>query len=385
LLALINVDARIFELLEACDPDSYTFIRFNNGIDLAGYWDKHSADFVAIVSQSEILGPLGISLYKALQEKKFTEIPFFLVSDYTNNNLLQIALRAGISDVFKYPPNKDQLKTRLSFVIKNWKVLHKINNLTSPQFYKIPLGKRVFDISTSSLAMLVLSPVFALIIIALKLESRETVFYHSVRAGTGYKVFKFFKFRSMYANADKEFRGLKYLNQYDTGSEFTPASESSLCADCIADGAGCRQTIYADNNTWCEKEYLQNKKANGDAAFFKLKNDPRISKVGKFLRQTSLDELPQLLNVFLGDMSIVGNRPLPIYEAEKLTTDKYALRFLAPAGITGLWQVNNIGKKEMSETERAAFDNYYAENNSFFKDILLIIKTIPVLFTKQNR
>lgn len=236
----------------------------------------------------------------------------------------------------------------------------------------------------SSVAMLTLSPLFALIVIALKLESRENVFYYSVRVGTGYKVFKFFKFRSMYANADKRFKELQYLNQYENASK-TTIDVSLLCDDCRSAGVSCRQLIYADDNAWCEKKYLLSKKANGNAAFFKLKNDPRISRVGKFLRQTSLDELPQLLNVFLGDMSIVGNRPLPIYEAEKLTTDKYALRFLAPAGITGLWQVSNIGKSQISEEERANLDNYYAKNNSFFKDIVLIIRTVPALFTKQNR
>jgi len=189
----------------------------------------------------------------------------------------------------------------------------------------------------------------------------------------------------MYANADKEFKTLQHLNQYDTAYKKTNEDMHSLCNDCRSAGISCRQKIYADDNTWCEKEYQQLKKANGNAAFFKLKNDPRISRVGKFLRETSLDELPQLLNVFYGDMSIVGNRPLPIYEAEKLTTDKYVLRFLAPAGITGLWQVSKIGKSEISEEERANLDNHYAENNSFFKDIVLIFKTIPALFTKQNR
>ncbi|MFX5477024.1 sugar transferase, partial [Acinetobacter baumannii] len=74
---------------------------------------------------------------------------------------------------------------------------------------------------------------------------------------------------------------------------------------------------------WCEKQYATTKKAKAGAAFFKLKDDPRITKVGKFIRNTSIDELPQLWNVIIGDMSIVGNRPLPLYEAEKLTTDKY--------------------------------------------------------------
>ncbi|MNT92897.1 UDP-glucose:undecaprenyl-phosphate glucose-1-phosphate transferase [compost metagenome] len=83
-------------------------------------------------------------------------------------------------------------------------------------------------------------------------------------------------------------------------------------------------------------------------------------------------------------MSIVGNRPLPIYEAEKLTTDKYVLRFAAPAGITGLWQVEKRGRGEMSEEERLILDNTYALKQSFWNDIRLILKTIPALFQKEN-
>ena len=384
LIALINVDARIFDLLVACDLDDYALMRFKNGIEFSHYWQDRPAAFAAIISQSEVLGPMGISLFKALESKEIAAIPFFLISDYINHNLLQIALKTGISDVFKYPPEKSRLKNRMSFVIRNWKDLHKTGNISSQKLYKTPLVKRAFDVMASSVALLTLSPLFALIVIALKLESRETVFYYSVRVGTGYKVFKFFKFRSMYANADKKFKELQYLNQYENASKAT-VDVSLLCDDCRFAGVSCRQLIYADNNAWCEKKYLLSKKANGNAAFFKLRNDPRISRVGKFLRQTSLDELPQLLNVFLGDMSIVGNRPLPIYEAEKLTTDKYALRFLAPAGITGLWQVSNIGKSQISEEERANLDNYYAKNNSFFKDLVLIIRTVPALFKKQNR
>ena len=109
-----------------------------------------------------------------------------------------------------------------------------------------------------------------------------------------------------------------------------------------------------------------------------------MTKVGKFIRKTSIDELPQLWNVLLGDMSIVGNRPLPLYEAEKLTTDKYALRFIAPAGITGLWQVEKRGKSKMSEKERLMLDNIYAKKNSFFSDIMLIVRTLPAIFQKAD-
>jgi lipopolysaccharide/colanic/teichoic acid biosynthesis glycosyltransferase len=126
-------------------------------------------------------------------------------------------------------------------------------------------------------------------------------------------------------------------------------------------------------------------KKEGDAAFFKLTNDPRITKLGNFLRNSSIDELPQLFNVFKGDMSIVGNRPLPIYEAEKLTTDQFSKRFLAPAGITGLWQVTKRGKGgPMSEDERIGLDNEYADKFSLGMDIKILLMTIPALFQKEN-
>jgi lipopolysaccharide/colanic/teichoic acid biosynthesis glycosyltransferase len=191
----------------------------------------------------------------------------------------------------------------------------------------------------------------------------------------------------MYVNADKRLKDLQHLNQYNAGgqkAEITTASETALCDDCTKAGTKCQAQIYADNNTWCEKQYISFRKKESGSAFFKLKDDPRITKVGKVLRNTSIDELPQLWNVLIGNMSIVGNRPLPLYEAEKLTTDKYALRFLAPAGITGLWQVEKRGKGEMSEEERLMLDNTYAKNHSFINDIRLVLKTIPALFQKES-
>jgi lipopolysaccharide/colanic/teichoic acid biosynthesis glycosyltransferase len=102
------------------------------------------------------------------------------------------------------------------------------------------------------------------------------------------------------------------------------------------------------------------------------------------LRNTSLDEIPQLFNVLIGDMSLVGNRPLPLYEAEKLTNDQIAWRFLAPAGITGLWQVTKRGKDNMSPEERIALDMEYAMKNSFWLDAKIILSTIPALFQKEK-
>ena len=116
--------------------------------------------------------------------------------------------------------------------------------------------------------------------------------------------------------------------------------------------------------------------------FCKIKNDPRVTRLGQFLRDTSLDELPQLFNVLKGDMSLVGNRPLPLYEAEKLTKDQIAWRFLAPAGITGLWQVTKRGKDNMSEEERIQLDMEYAMKNSFLYDLKILFSTIPALLQK---
>lgn len=196
--------------------------------------------------------------------------------------------------------------------------------------------KRVMDIVLSLIALLILLPILLIVAIIIKLESRGPVFYISKRAGNGYKVFDFYKFRSMRQDADKQLEQLASQNQY------------------------------------------------GNAAFFKIKNDPRITRFGSFLRTTSIDEIPQLINVLKGDMSLVGNRPLPLYEAEKLTRDGIAYRFLAPAGITGLWQITKRGKEEMSEEERIKLDLIYARKYSLLFDLKILMGTLPALLQKER-
>lgn len=200
--------------------------------------------------------------------------------------------------------------------------------------------KRAFDIVVSATALLFLMPLCLLIALIIKLESRGPIFYISKRAGTGYKIFNFYKFRSMRTGADAQLATLAHMNQYNGQA--------------------------------------------GSNVFFKIKNDPRITVFGHFLRKTSLDEIPQLVNVLTGDMSLVGNRPLPLYEAEKLTKDQIAWRFLAPAGITGLWQITKRGKDNMSEDERIALDMEYAMKNSFWLDLKILFATIPALIQKEK-
>ena len=215
----------------------------------------------------------------------------------------------------------------------------KENYIRTEHLRKGLIFKRVFDILVASIALLVLFPLFVLIAIAIKLESQGPVFYISKRAGRGYKIFNFYKFRTMVHDAEKRMLDLTHLNQYGN--------------------------------------------AQGPA-FFKISNDPRVTRIGCFLRNTSLDELPQLINVLLGDMSLVGNRPLPLYEAATLTTDDYAARFLAPAGITGLWQVKKRGQRDMSIEERISMDINYASKCNFATDLWIIANTPSALFQKEN-
>jgi lipopolysaccharide/colanic/teichoic acid biosynthesis glycosyltransferase len=298
-----------------------------------------------------------------------------------------VCLQAGVAEVFIKPLSRETVEKRLNFQLKYWSRFQEKEEKKTTELYKTPFSKRAFDIFFASFALLCLSPLLIIVILLMKLESKGPIFYYSLRVGTGYRVFKFYKLRSMFVNADKRLKELQYLNQYNSGGK--PAGKEDekafLCEECATAGVKCRNPLYSDKNTWCEKQYMINKKQQAGSAFFKLKNDPRVTKVGQFIRNTSIDELPQLWNVIKGDMSIVGNRPLPLYEAEKLTTDKFATRFLAPAGITGLWQVEKRGGKgKMSEEERLMLDNTYALNHNFWYDIKLILRTIPALFQKEN-
>lgn len=258
----------------------------------------------------------------------------------------KMALKLQVNDYYTYPFPLEDFYERLNFLIKFKLIKPKLLELSKQMDveYQIPFTKRAFDVVASGCALFFLTPVFLIVAILIKLESKGDVIYKSKRVGAGYRIFDFLKFRSMRSDADQMIASIAGLNQY--------ANESS--------------------------------KKNGKAAFVKFKDDPRITKLGAFLRRTSIDELPQLVNVFIGDMSLVGNRPLPLYEAEQLTTNEWSTRFLGPAGLTGLWQISKRGKKDMSETERKELDNYYASNYSIWLDLKIILKTIPALIQKEK-
>ena len=188
--------------------------------------------------------------------------------------------------------------------------------------------KRFFDFIFSLIAVVVLSPVLLALIIVGAVAMRGNPFFVQPRPGKKgkdgqEKIFKLVKFRTMDNRKDK------------------------------------------DGNL--------------------LPDDVRLNKYGKIMRITSLDELPELFNILKGDMSIVGNRPLPLYEAELLTSDAYIDRFMAPAGLTGLWQVEKRGGAgKMSAEERKQLDIKYARDFSFWLDMKIIFKTLTAFVQKEN-
>lgn len=193
--------------------------------------------------------------------------------------------------------------------------------------------KRVIDVILASVALILLSPLFAIIAIAIKIDSKGPVFFAHKRIGKNGKIIKLYKFRSMVINAEELIKS------------FTPEQM---------------------------KEYKEN---------YKLANDPRITKVGKFLRKTSLDELPQLINIINGDLSIIGPRPVVADELEKYGVNKDKFLSVTP-GLTGYWAAN--GRSNTTYEQRMEMELYYIDNLSLKMDIKVFFKTILSVLKKEG-
>jgi len=340
----------------------------------------------AIVCETNLPGLNGLALFNEMKKIELDEgIFFFLVATHPLEEIRKKSLTLGIHGYLTKPLNDKLIYDRIQY-LKNFKpVKQNQEKVSDDQFvlpYRTPFIKRIFDIIVSLFALIILSPVLIITAIAIRLESKGKVVYKSQRVGTNYKMFDFYKFRSMYPDADKRLKDVSHLNQYAVNEDEAELLTCSACAK-LPEGELCSPPYHYDGERICEQ--LAIKRKNSRKAFLKIQNDPRITKMGKFIRNTSIDELPQLYNVLKGDMSIVGNRPLPVYEAHSLTKSKWSQRFRAAAGITGLWQVEIRGRGGfMSEEERFILDNLYAQKNSFLRDLILLLRTIPALFQKVN-
>ena len=345
---------------------------------------EETKEIDAILCESRIPGMKGLDFYHKIRlYKLYPKVPFILLAIFYEDNIREEARDAGVDDCYKRGFYPQRLHSRILFLqkLKAEYVPKSIEEMIdqNQDAFKTPLLKRTFDIIVALFALVFLSPIMILTMLAIRLESRGKVYYLSKRVGANYKIFDFYKFRSMYHDADKRLKEVAHLNQYMTD---VVEEKCAACAK-LQVGEFCSPPVYYDGEEICEN--LANKRKSARKAFLKIVDDPRITMVGKFIRQTSIDELPQLFNILKGDMSIVGNRPLPLNEAEALTRKKWSRRFRAPAGLTGLWQVKKRGKSGvMSEEERFTIDNYYAEHNSFWRDLGIIFKTFGALLQKEN-
>jgi exopolysaccharide biosynthesis polyprenyl glycosylphosphotransferase len=196
------------------------------------------------------------------------------------------------------------------------------------------VAKRGLDIAISSLLLVLISPFLLAIAIAIKVNSRGPVFFRQVRAGRGETEFQLIKFRSMYADAE------------------------------------------------ARKAEIEDENEATDGVMFKIKRDPRITKVGGLLRRGSLDELPQLINVLKGEMSLVGPRPLILKEARHAAQTWHARRLDLRPGITGLWQIS--GRSDLPFQEMVRFDYQYVSGWSLARDVEILLATIPVVLSGRG-
>lgn len=197
--------------------------------------------------------------------------------------------------------------------------------------------KRIFDIVFSTFTLILLLPVFFLIAVLIKIDSRGPVFFRSKRVGAHFRPFSCIKFRTMKKNAHEILQNL------------------------------------LEKNPKLNQEYSK---------YNKLKEDPRVTRVGKVLRKWSLDELPQFLNVLIGDISVVGPRPYLIEEIEsQVQEDAHTILSVKP-GITGIWQTS--GRSNLSFEKRIELEKYYVNKRSFFFDLYLVFKTIPVFLFRRG-
>jgi exopolysaccharide production protein ExoY len=215
----------------------------------------------------------------------------------------------------------------------------KSDRLSSPTSWSIthlPL-KRIFDIFFSASALAILSPLFLVLTILIRCTSQGNAIYYQTRIGRGGAPFRCYKFRTMYQNAD-----------------------------------AILQTILA-NDPEKQKEWK---------AAHKLKNDPRVTPIGSFLRKSSLDELPQFWNVLKGDLSVVGPRPVVQEEILAHFGPKAQKIFSVRPGITGLWQIS--GRSDTTYSQRIILDEHYVDHRSFFGDLKILALTIPSMFYKKG-
>lgn len=376
----VSLADRLRKALNCNIVECITFLQINTALS-----NVKDIDFCVFIEKKETSSDIQtISQLHQLNANLY----IILISDSLKKEDKIPYLKAGIDCMISEDtPVADLLKLLTlasEYKEKNRVKEKKPDKANSMNSFILPYWKRTFDIVASSMAILFLSPIFILTALLIRLESKGKIIYKSKRVGSNYNIFDFYKFRSMYSDADKRLAEFKELNQYEVEEEVETSAVQQSHPTKTNQKKG-NIVLFSDDQETSENDYLKTKRNERSNAFVKFENDPRITYVGHFIRKYSIDELPQLFNILKGEMSVVGNRPLPIYEAELLTSDEYIDRFMAPAGLTGLWQVEKRGDAgKMSAEERKQLDIKYARTFSFALDVKIIFRTFTAFIQKEN-
>lgn len=269
--------------------------------------------------------------------KSDTEIIFAVPSNILLQNLNQINILQSKYTFLSIIPDLSGLPlygVELNHFFGNEQLFLRLSNNLSRRLNRII--KRAMDITLSLLAIVVLLPMFILIAFIIKITTKNNIFFKHERIGYLGKHFYCLKFQTMYPNSQQILE----------------------------------KVLVNDENA--RKEWEND---------FKLKNDPRVTRIGKFLRITSLDELPQLFNVLIGEMSLVGPRPIIDKEIERYKENYYYYKLVRP-GITGLWQIS--GRNDVDYIDRVKFDVWYVKNWSLWYDFVILFKTIVVVLKRSG-
>ncbi len=297
------------------------------GLNIIGYLDDGD-DQLFGDTDKRVLG--GVSDFPVIARREFIEKVF--ITTHENSGvflkILEQAKELGIA--VRVIPHGFELMSG-DFVKYNIGFIPVLEYCDAVPLRK-QFGKRLLDLFVTSFAVILLFPVFLMVAILIKSDSKGAAIYISKRYGRSGRVFKMYKFRSMRVDADKMIDQIQNQNE-------------------------------------------------ADGPIFKIKNDPRITNIGRFLRKYSLDELPQLFNVIRGDMSLVGPRPLPLDQVKREDL-RQLMRLKVRPGITGLWQIR--GRSDVSFARLVKWDMWYINNWSFWLDLNILFQTIPVVFKARG-
>lgn len=309
-------------------------LQMNNpgGIRLVGFIDDALAQGTIVFGGIPVIGRTDD--LKALRARNSVQEIIICLDDTDHTRLMNVVEKAASSGatVKISSPLYNVIHSRL--FIEQYGDVPVVNvHQTQPSTLK-ETYKRVFDLVLTSLGLVLAMPVFTVIAVFIKLDSPGPVFFKQTRIGRNGKPFKFYKFRSMIVGSEQDDARRRHATQFVKG------------------------------------------KYNGDNGSTKIVNETRITKVGKWLRKTSLDELPQLINVLRGEMSLVGPRPCLPYEWEHYE-EWHKKRLSVTPGCTGMWQVS--GRSAVGFDDMVVLDLYYIHNASLLLDLRLLLKTIPIM------